>query len=51
MVLHYEISVYKKVTLILHARLSLSRDYHCKAHVSQRLFPFPHLSKKDSRRH
>jgi len=40
MILNCEISIYIKVTLSLHAQLSLSRVCHSKAHVNQRLFPF-----------
>jgi len=43
--------MYIKVTLVMHAELSPSRDCYCKAYVNQRLFPFSHLSRKDSRRH
>ena len=48
MLLHYEITIHKIVTLALHAKLSLSRDCYCKTHVNQRLFPFSYLSRRDS---
>jgi len=49
MLLHYEISMHIKVTLTMHAQLSLSRDCHCKTHINQRLFPFSYSSRKGSR--
>jgi len=32
--LYYGISIYIKVTLVLHAQLSPSRDCYCKAYVN-----------------
>jgi len=49
MLLQYEISIHMNVTLSLHAKLSLSRDCHCKTHVNQRLFPFSCSPRKGSR--
>jgi len=46
MILYCEISIYIKVTLVLHAQLSLSRDGYCKAYVNQRLFPFSFFLKE-----